>query len=345
MTQSENDKKNPVNHIVTPVVLIVCVLALGAVSYFSSGQIGRTVSEALIMLVMVVGLFSYVGNSGVFSFGHSAFVMIGAYAQAWQTCCPRLKPITMSGLPDFLLENTIPDWGALLASGVFAAMCASIVGVILIRLSGLAAAIATFAFLSVISIVYSNLDRVTGGTSSLIGIPASLNVFEISVVTALVLAIAYGFKVSRYGLMLRASRDDYFAAKASGIRLYQLRFVAFILSCFLSGIAGAMFAHFLGVLSVDGFYLQMTMMVIAMMVIGGARSITGCVVGVAFVTILNLVLRSVENGVEIAGVAITIPTGSQQVAVGLILLLILIFRPKGLTGGKELDEIINRSKT
>ena len=325
---------------ITMAVLVVSILGIGIFSHLQSGQLSRTVSEAMIMLIIVLGLFTYVGNSGVFSFGHVGFVMLGAYAQAWQTCCPTLKPITLTGLPDFLIHNTYPVWSSMLFSGLFGALIAIIVGLVLIRLSGLAAAIASFAFLSALSIVFSNMDKITGGTSSIVGIPPSLDVLEISALTTAVVVLVYAFKESRFGLMLRASREDYFAAKSSGIRIYHLRLVAFVISCFVCAIAGATYSHFLGVLSVDGFYISLTMLVIAMMVIGGQHSVTGCVVGVSFVTILNTVLRAVENGIQISETKLSIPSGSQQVMVGLVLLLVLIYRPSGLTRGKELGTIL-----
>ena len=333
-------KKN----ITTYAILFAVIVGSGLLSSFLPSNIERTVSEAMIMLVMVIGLNIYVGNSGVFSFGHAAFVMIGAYAQAWQTCCEMLKPITLSGLPDFLLYNSFPTWSALLMSGLASAIVALAVGLVLLRLSGLAAAIASFAFLSIMSVIYSNLDTITGGTGSIIGIPPSIPDYGYAAIAAIFLLIALIFKESRFGLMLRASREDYYAAKASGIRVYLLRLVAFVLSCFVSGVAGGMLAHFLGILSVNEFYLSLTMSVIAMMVIGGAGSVTGTVVGVAVITLLNEIMRLAEKGFALGSSDISLPTGSQQVALGLFLLLILLFKRNGLTAGKEIGDFIFRKE-
>ena len=98
--------------------------------------VDRVVTEALIYVVVVVGLNIFVGNSGIVSFGHISFMLIEAYATAWQTCCPGLKPLFMTGLPLFLMETSVPLLPAALISGLLASAFAVVIGIPLMRLSG-----------------------------------------------------------------------------------------------------------------------------------------------------------------------------------------------------------------
>lgn len=323
--------------LILPCTLTILLLSICVLAWLSGSVYVRAMNEALIMMGIVVGVYTFTGNSGIFSFGHVGFVAIGAYAEAWQTCCPALKPVMLYGLPNFLLNTTIPTPLAVLLSGSLAALTALTIGLVIMRLSGLAAAISTFAFLSIVGVVLSNWDSITLGTGSVVGIPLILNIWAVlACVSALIVASSL-FQSSRFGLMLRASRDDEVAAQGSGVNLYLSKLIAFVISAFIAGISGALFAHFLGILTVDAFYLKMTVITLAMLVIGGINSLTGAVVGVLIVSGLTEILRQVEGGISIGGVDLSLPSGSQQVALGLAMLLIVLLRPSGVTGGKELS--------
>ena len=104
-------------------LLILCTglfIIVLATDFIDNNLLSRTVTSCLIRVVIVVGLYIFVGNSGIVSFGHMGFMAIGAYAVAWQTCCPGLKPYTMPGLPELLLNNTLPNLPAGLAAGLLA---------------------------------------------------------------------------------------------------------------------------------------------------------------------------------------------------------------------------------
>ena len=156
--------------IATPVILIVVLLAIAALAYqFGSRAFNRTVVEMFINIMVVAGLYVFVGNSGLLSFGHISFMCLGAYMTAWLTIPPVMKSITLKGLPAWLLHTQLPMWVATPISGVFAALFALIVGRVIMRLSGIAASIATFGLLGVVNNVYSNWDSVTGGQGSIVG--------------------------------------------------------------------------------------------------------------------------------------------------------------------------------
>jgi len=320
----------------TPLLLIAIVGAVTLLAVLGGEQWQTSLTEMLIRMVVVVGIWVFVGNSGVISFGHVGFMCVGAYAAAWATVDPDWKGIMLTGLPQALQDNAYPVPLALLGGGLLAAAVALVLGVAIMRLSGIAASIATFAFLMIVNSVYSNWDSVTGGTSSIIGIPTVIGPGLAFGFAAAAILAAHWFQVSRIGLMLRASRDDEVPAKASAVNIVRVRLVAFVISAGIVGTGGALWGHFLGVLTADTFYLTLSFVTLAMLVVGGLGSLSGAVAGVIVVTLVVQALRTLEQGVTVGGSSVTLPPGSQEIGLGLVLALIMIFRPMGLTQGREL---------
>ncbi len=330
-----------------PVLGLLLMMAAGVliVSSFGSISLQRTLTEGLIKIVTVVGLYIFIGNSGVISFGQTAFMAVAAYASAWQTCCPGLKPITMHGLPEFLIRNSIPIIPAGLISILLSALVALIVGLVVMRLSGLAASIATLAVLFILNAAYSNWDSVTMGVSSIVGLPTYVTPWIAYSMAAGAMIVAYLFQISRFGLMLRATREDEVAARSVGLSVFWLRLIAFVLSGIVMGLAGVLHAHFLGTISIDTFFLNLTFITLAMLVVGGTRSLFGAVAGVFVVMTVIDVFRRVESGVDLWSFKLALPAGTQEVILAMVLLGVLIFRPNGLTGGRELTWPFTRSVT
>jgi branched-chain amino acid transport system permease protein len=314
--------------------LLLCAIVAATLT-LGDRATNRTVTEALIMLMLVASTYIFSGNSGVVSFGHAGFVAIGAYATAWQICPPALKAIYMPGLPDLLLHTAVPPAVGTIAAAALAAAVGLVIGIPLARLPGLVASIGTFCFLSIVFSIFSNWQSVTLGTGSLVGVPVHINA-PLALSGALVtLLAAYLVQRSRYGLALRGIRDDEIAARAVAVRPGRVRLLAFVISAFFAGLCGSFYAQFFGILSVSNFYLTMTFMSVAMLVIGGIRSLLGAVVGVIAITAATELLRHLERGVLVGGVDIVFPRGTQEIAVGCLMLLILLFRPDGLVGARE----------
>jgi branched-chain amino acid transport system permease protein len=320
----------------TPAILIafLVVTAVLAVAY-GSGTFQRTVVEMLIRVVLVVGIWIFAGNSGIISFGHVAFMCVGAYAAAWFTIPPMLKELTLSGLPGFVKANQFPFWPSAVVASLLPAVVAAILGPILMRLAGIAASIATFAMLAVINTVYSNWSSVTGGTSSIVGIPVRTDVWLATGVAAGAIVLAWLYAASRSGLALRAARDEAIAAQASGVHIERERTVAFVLSAFVCGAAGVLYAHFLGIVTPDAFFLTATFVALSMLVVGGINSLSGAVVGVVLISAIIQGLRWMEKGVPVGETTLAIPSGSQEIAIGIVMIVILIFRPAGILGNRE----------
>ena len=324
----------------TPALLIVLLAAAAAASEVGAlDALQVTLVEMLIRVLVVTGLYVFIGNSGVISFGQVGFMCIGAYAAGWATAEPGFKQVMLQGLPDILQENQFPFPLAMAGATLLPAAVALLFGFAILRLNGIAASIATFAFLIIVNSIYSNWDSVTAGVSSLVGIPTPVGPWVAWAFAAGGILVAHLFQVSRYGLLLRATREDGVAAKASGVHSVRMRLLAFVLSAALVGAGGGLYAQFLGILTVDTFYLSLSFITIAMLVVGGMGSLTGAVAGVIAVTAIVQLLRFGERGVPVGSALFKLPDGSGELGLGLLLALILVFRPNGLSGGKELAPI------
>ena len=320
----------------TPLILSLILLAFALImTLIGDKALARTAADMLVRVTLVVGLWIFVGNSGVISFGHAGYMAIGAYASAWLTLKPTMKALLLPGLPEWLAQAEWHVFPAVIAAGLLAAFIALISGAAILRLSGIAASIATFAFLAIINTVYSNWEGVTGATSSVVGLPRYVDVW-----VALMWAVTTIFAANMYansasGLALRATREDETAASASGVNMYRHRLLSLVISGFFVGVSGALFGHFIGVLNPDSFYLSITFISLAMLVIGGIGSLSGAVVGVLSISIVTEGLVRLEQGITIGEANLSLPSGAQEIIIGVAMIVILIFRPTGLTDGSD----------
>jgi branched-chain amino acid transport system permease protein len=327
-----------------PLVALLAIIAVIVLcASFAPVVLQRRATQGLINLIAVVGLYVFVGNSGVLSFGNVAFMAVGAYVSALLTMKPTAKAVFLPELPGVIAHAEWPSLPGALAGGGAAAVLAFLVGLPLMRLSGVSASIATFAVLVVVYIVLGNWTAVTGGQNSLMGLPAYVDLWTALGWALAAIVIAFAYQETRSALQLRASREDEAAAQATGVNVVRHRLIAFVISAFLSGIAGVLLAHFLGIVRVENFYLDLTFLIVAMLIIGGRGSLTGAVAGAVVIAALTELLRQIEIGVQIGKTTIGAPPGVGDVILALIMLLIILFRPNGLAGGRELTWPFGRS--
>ncbi len=315
-------------------LILLVIVAIAGLS--GSILFQRTVADGLIKLVIVVGIYIFMGNSGVLAFGSIVYMMIGAYASAWMTLMPNLKKFNLPGLPDFLMNHQYDPVLSIVVAGLLAAAVAFIVALAIMRMSDIAASIASFAVLAMGYTIYNNWETVTLGTSSIIGLPMYVNMYVCFVWAAIAMLIAFLHQISRFGLSLRAAREDPAAARAGGVNIYLQRVIAFTLSGFVVGLAGVLHGHFLGILTVNAFWIPLTFITLAMLVVGGQASLAGAVIGVITVITITEVLRQLEKGVGMGETTVALPLGVQEIVLGTMMLLILVFRPGGIMGGYEI---------
>lgn len=315
--------------------LIVIVLVLLSASV-GSATTQLVTARALVNLVLVVGFYLFAGNSGIVSFGHMAFMGVGAYAAAIVSVPVGLKTTLLADLPGPVRDTQLSLYPAVAIGAVVAALLALVTGPIIMRLSGLSAGIATLALLLAVRVIIVQTDSWTRGNQTMIGIPQSMTLGDALVIALIAMLICYLHQRSKSGLLLRAVRDDELAALSLGVKNLSHRSVAFVLSAAICGAGGAMLAFYQGSLSpTQEFFLDPTFLVIVMLVAGGLRSFAGAVLGTILVSVLAEVLRLLTNGVAVGGYLLTLPAGIQSVVLGVLTLLILIFRPGGIMGLRE----------
>ena len=322
-----------------PAALMLLVVLATAIGMQGSASTQTAVVNALINLVLVVGLYVFVGNSGVFSFGQMSFMALGGYLAAWLTLPPELKALLLPGLPGFLADASLSPVQAVLVAAGVGAVAAVITAVPLMRLSGLGAALATFALLGIVYTVTANLDSWTRGASGLSGVPVTVTSTGALVCGLVAIALAWAYQQTSSALRLRASREDEVAARAAGVRVSLDRTVAWTISGALVAAGGALYAQQIGNIGPTAFYLDPTFLTLVMLIVGGRTSLTGAVIGTLLVSVVDEFLRQLQDGTTILGIEIAGRPGIEPVGLGLLMLVALLWRPDGLTGGRELRPV------
>jgi branched-chain amino acid transport system permease protein len=321
----------PVGQLLAPALLIV---AVGIGSTFVSDSSEIYFLNALVSVAMVVAIYVFIGNSGVLSFGQMSFVAVGAFAAGIFTIPVESKTGVLPQLFPFLRDHTIGNVASLLLGAVVGGVFALVVGLPLMRLSGLAAGIATFAVLEVTHNILREWTKIGPGATTLSLVPETTDAVQATVGALAVVAAAFAYQRSRLGRRLRASREDPAAARGVGVNVHRERLWAFTVSGVLAGFAGALLVHLLGSITTEQVYLELTFLTLAMLVVGGLTSLWGAVVGALVVSALDSFLIEAEQGVSV-GVSLDLPQGTRLIFLGAIMALVLIVRPSGLTGGRE----------
>jgi branched-chain amino acid transport system permease protein len=181
-----------------------------------------------------------------------------------------------------------------------------------------------------------NWQAVTGGRQALVGLPRTTGLWTAFSFAVVALIAAALYDSTKRGLALRCSRESEVAAAATGIDVERERLVSFVLSAMIVAAGGVLFAHFLGTMTANTFYLDLTFVTLTMLVVGGMRSLTGAFAGVALVSVVSEIFRGIERGVTFGSTTIAAPPGLQEIVLALILLVILLTRPHGLVGDWEI---------
>jgi branched-chain amino acid transport system permease protein len=288
------------------------VLALAASGPLWAGPYVVHLAVLTCLNILIVNGLSIIERSGQLSFGHSAFVAIGAYAS--------------------VLATTLGGAGILLsaAAGIAAsALCAWLLGAIILRLKGVYFVLVTFAFAELTRLVLLDWAGLTGGANGIAGIPP-IELFGFAFDSRIrYYALALGFAVASLLLILYlfhrpvghamdAVRENPSLAESSGLSVYRLQLLAFVLGCALAGLGGVLMARYIGFISPESFNLAISVSLITMLVIGGRRSMWGPLVGALILTPLPELFRGAVQ--------------TQHIFYGAALILILRFLPEGLAG-------------
>ena len=285
-----------------------------------------------IYIVLASSLNLIIGFTGMFSLAHGAFYGLGAY-------CSALLAIKFGW----------SFWITMPLAGLFAAMWGTFVGLATLRLRETFLVFGTMAFGEIVRIVIMNWYSLTRGPMGIPGVPmpkifgmpfSNYNyyyylILVIAVLTVILIRRLYN---SRIGRAFIAIREDETGAASMGINVFQYKVLAFTLGCFFAGIAGAFYAHFVRYISADQFGVNESFAILTMVALGGTGSIAGPIVGACILMIFPEVFRFLAE--------------YRMVLYGLILVLIMMFKPEGIAGFKgmfprdfELTDVIKEKLT
>ncbi len=315
-----------------PLLLIALVALVG--SMMSIAQQANVIN-ILVTATIVIGLYVFVGNSGVMSFGQISFVAVAAFAAGILTSPVAIRSTTMPQLFHFLAVTKISNLESLLLGALLGAVFALLTGLVLMRLSGLAAGIATFAVLEITYDVITYWNKIGPGARTLALVPVSTGLSVSAIGCGIAVLAAFLYQHTRSCRLLRASREDISAARGIGVSVFRQRLVAFTLSGAIAGFGGALFVHELGSIQSSQVYIDLTFTTLAMLVVGGSGSLWGATVGGIGFGIVDVFLRNAENGVALGSLHLSIPSGTSTIILGAFMVAVLILLPRGVTGSRE----------
>ncbi|ONG54202.1 branched-chain amino acid ABC transporter permease [Pseudoroseomonas deserti] len=278
---------------------------------------------ATIFGILAASLNVLIGYAGIFSIAHAVFFGLGAYAGA---------QLALQFIPDVLL--------ACLAGGAISAALSLCLALPALRVRGEYFVAASLGLQMMAVTVFSEAHALTGGHGGLVGIPpatlfgadvsgpAPFLVFALAVLGLLLLAVRLLMRGS-FGRALMAIRDSESAAEAFGKDVRALKTLAVALGCAMAGVAGALFAFYMAFVNVESFTLEQSILVMAMVIIGGTATLAGPLIGVLLLLLLPAGLSFLPfiPPTQIGAV--------QQLIYGLAMTLLMIFRPAGIAGGRR----------
>lgn len=321
------------------VVAIAVIAMLYAEPFYQ-----RIVFIFLVNLIAVVGLQVFMGNADVTNYGHIGFMGIAAYTIAILATPVAIKKTALAAAPFGLAQIQMGIVPSIIVALFVTVVVAFVVGTMLVRQSGTPASIATLALLVIIHVVIMNWVDLTRGPRAIYGIPIRATLGWASFCAVLAIIVARVFRDSKWGLQLRAASENIAAAGAMGVPIKRLRLLAWVISAAILGMAGVLFSLFVGTISPNSFYFDLTFLTLAMLVLGGVYSVSGAVIGAIVVTFGFEITRYLENGPNIVGIKLPVMFGLTGVFLGITIVLCMILRPHGLVGDDELDEIWERRR-
>ncbi|PCI52426.1 MAG: branched-chain amino acid ABC transporter permease [Gammaproteobacteria bacterium] len=309
-------------------VTIFTIIALCFAPLFLDGYFITLLIQISYLGIAALGLNILVGYTGQISLGHGAFFGFGAFASAWLNTSMNIPVFLCIPLAGFLTMGVGMMFGAPAA-----------------RIKGLYLAIATLASQFIIEDFFARAEWFSGGAAGSMADPVNLFGFSFDTdesfyyiaLFALVFMFIWGCNLmrSRDGRAFVAVRDHYLSAEIMGVKLNKYRLLSFGISSFYAGIGGALYAHYLGYVSAEGFTIMMSIQFLAMIIIGGLGSIKGTLMGVVFMVFLPEVLESgvgVMKMTDWGNIPMVIDGLAyiKEMAIGLVIIGFLIFEPEGL---------------
>lgn len=284
-------------------------------------------------IILAVSLNVVNGMTGQFSIGHAGFMAVGAYIAGKLSF--ELRELAISGVPHAVSDQLL-FLLALFTGGAAAAACGFLVGLPSLRLKGDYLAIVTLGFGEIIRVVIQNTPAL-GGALGISGIPQHSSFYMVWLWVFLTVLVARRIAGSSHGRSLWAIREDEVAAEAMGVNTTGYKVRAFVVSAFFAGVAGGLFAHFVPIINPGSFTFVKSMEVVVMVVAGGLGSTTGAIVAAVVLTLLPEGMRSLFTAVGGGDASLAQKVDQVRMPIyGLLLVALMLLRPQGLFGTREL---------
>lgn len=293
------------------ITIVILIFAVYGVLYglqearVINNYYGGIIILTIINIILALSLNLITGITGQLCLGHAGFMALGAYAGA---------------VASTKLE--LPFVVALIAGGLGASLIAVIIGIPTLRLSGDYFAITTLASGEIIRVLITNIDYL-GGPRGITGIPNKTTFTWAYFIMILVAIIIVNIIKSAKGRAMISVRENEIASEAMGINTFNVKLLAFVIAAFFAGVAGALYAHYVGFIEPNGFGFVRSTEILTFVVLGGMGSISGSFIGALILTFLPELLRSIKD--------------LRMIIYSISLILLMIFRPIGIMGTKEIS--------
>ncbi|HNV34460.1 MAG TPA: branched-chain amino acid ABC transporter permease [Bacillota bacterium] len=305
-------------------LVIQVLVAWGLATYFRQNLPAYPVGILTIFCINAILALSWnlvAGFTGQFSMGHAGFMAIGAYTSAL-----------------LMMKLNWPFVPSLIAGGTLSGFAGFLIGFPSLRLVGDYLSVVTLGFQYIITAILNNTVKLTGGGLGLAGVPFKATLPVTAVTLVVTLWLITNLVHSKHGRSFVSVKEDEIAARSVGIDTTSFKIMAFVISSFFAGIGGALIGHYMMYLHPDIFNYQKTVEVISMVILGGIGSLTGSIAGALGITLLPEVFRNLATvfgswGLVAAGAFVK---KGWTVFYAVMFLLIMLTRPQGLIGRKEL---------
>ncbi|WP_277585333.1 branched-chain amino acid ABC transporter permease [Psychrobacillus antarcticus] len=288
--------------------VVQVLIANGSMNQFYS----NTLIFVAINIILAVSLHLVIGITGQFSIGHAGFLAVGAYVSAIVT-----------------MKLDLPFFLAIIVGGFVAALAGLIVGIPSLRLKGDYLAIATLGFAEIIRIVFLNIDYVGGAAGMQVShLTTWTYAFVCLVITIIVIV---NFTNSRHGIAAISVRENEIASDAMGINTTYYKVAAFAIGSFFAGVAGALYSHNFYIIQPGQFGFLKSFDILIFVVLGGLGSLSGAVLSAILLTVVSTYLQGYPE--------------TRMIIYSLVLILVMLYRPKGLMGTMEITDYFKLWRT
>ncbi|MCL2392752.1 MAG: branched-chain amino acid ABC transporter permease [Oscillospiraceae bacterium] len=297
----------PVRYLINA-CLIIAFLIIGNI--ITQGELLSRAQNNIIIqvgffIILAVSLNLSAGYLGQLPLGHAGFMAVGAYTGAI-----------------FWRMGVLPDGASVVVGLILAGLAAAVFGIIIgipaLRLKGDYLAIITLGFGEMIRVLINNLPSITGGAQGLAQIPRHSTFLVVYICMVVCCLVIHFIMKSRHGRAILSIRDNEIATESCGVNTTYYKVMAFVVSAFFAGIAGALYAGFLGILVPSDFDFMMSINILMIVVLGGMGSMLGSIVGAIVLTSMPLLMVDLAR--------------YRMIVYALLLIIVMIFKPSGLMG-------------